>query len=179
MVTRKRNKWARARERGRRRLRTPAPTAGWIKSELAALTSTSPRTLRYYAELGLFPKVEFRGTVTRYQRVHVLRVLAIKHLKTDRLSLSMIRHRLDGMSESELAAFVSERGMPEAIAVALDLRPTASAPVASVATEGVRVRLLPGLELRVSGDTEALLHRLIREFSAQFTGRTQEEATSH
>jgi len=161
---------------------------GWLISELAALTQTPPRTLRYYRVLRLLPSLAFRGTSTRYQRVHLLRVLAIQRLKADRVALIAIRHRLEGMSEDELLAFVSERGVTRALAEALELPTVVADAVASresdfthasvtapggesaplrdeaVVREGWRdLRLLPGLELRISGDASPLAHRLVRE----------------
>ena len=181
-VTRKRNAWTRARDRRRRRPRTPAPVTGWLISELAALTETPPRTLRYYRALRLLPGLAFRGTSTRYQRVHLLRMLAIQRLKAERVALTAIRQRLDGVSEDELVAFVSESGVGRAVAEALELVPAAEAPLANgesaqagapciaiastddIATECWRhVRLLPGLELRIAADAGPLAHHLAGE----------------
>jgi len=181
-VTRKRNAWTRARDRRRRRPRTPAPVTGWLISELAALTQTPPRTLRYYRALRLLPGLSFRGTSTRYQRVHLLRLLAIQQLKAERVPLGTIRKRLDGMSEDELVTFVSESGVKREVAEALELLPAAEVQVANgesaladasliaiagaddIATEYWRhVRLLPGLELRVAADAGPLAHHFADE----------------
>ena len=168
---------------------------GWLISELAALTQTPPRTLRYYQSIRLLPSLAFRGTSTRYQRVHLLRVLAIQRLKAERVALIAIRQRLEGMSEDELLAFASERGVSRALAKALDLPSVVAVAVASresdfthpsvtplggesaplqdeaVAREGWRdLRLLPGLELRVSQDASPLAHRLVREIYEVYVG---------
>ena len=194
-MTRKRNAWTRARDRRRRRPRTPAPVPGWLVSELAALTETPPRTLRYYRELKLLTGLAFRGTSTRYQRVHLLRVLAIQRLKAERVPPAAIRQRLEGMSEDDLIAFVSERGVTRPVAEALELPAPANAALAylepdlthapfravsgespppqgeAVAREGWRdLRLLPGLELRVAGDASPLAHRLVREIYEHYVG---------
>ena len=183
-VTRKRYPWSRSRDRRRRRPRTPAPTTGWVVSEFAALTQLSPRTIRYYRVVKLLPALSFRGTSTRYQRVHLLRVLALQRLKAENVPLAAIRQRLEAMSEAELVAFVSEGGVTEAVARALGLPSPANAAVApsesrvepprqveAVAAESWhRVHLVPGLELHVSGDAGPLAHRLVMEICAECMG---------
>lgn len=106
---------------GRRNRRRGAPaarasrkgeTSGWTLSELAKSSGVGLRTLRKYLQLGLNPRVPFRGRATRYERVHQLRVLAIRKLQKDGLSLEEIRTRLYTIGLEQLERFVAE-SMPD------------------------------------------------------------------
>ena len=94
-MVRKRDRWTRARDK-RSRPKTPAPKAGWLLAELAQLTGLSVTTVRYYVQKRILRPFEFRGTVTRYQRPELLRLLGILRLKTeDNLTLADKKQRLD------------------------------------------------------------------------------------
>src|SRR5450432_3068800 len=101
-MVRKRDGYTRARAK-RGRPKTPASKTGWLIAELAALSATPIRTLRYYVEQRLLRPSEFRGTATRYQRRELLRLFGILRLRSEtRLTLSEIRAQLDRQSEPEL-----------------------------------------------------------------------------
>jgi hypothetical protein len=79
-MPRKRDRYTRARDR-HRRPKTPAPRDGFLIADVARLTAVPVRTLRDYVRRGLLHYSEARGTLTRYRRGEVLRLLAAIRLK--------------------------------------------------------------------------------------------------
>lgn len=159
----------RAKQYGRRRRpKTPAPTNGWRLSELSVLTGFSETTLRYYVQQDIIEPLEFRGTVTRYSRSALLRLLGIRRLKSEgKLALAEMKRRVIAMGDAALEAWVAAAGVPAAAATALGLSQVsargsagAAAATASSAAEALRVpatqwqriTLLPGLELMLCAD---------------------------
>ena len=65
------------------------------------------RTIRYYSSLGLIDRPTIQGRVAKYNRRHVLQLLAIKTLQGVALPLSEIQERLYGLSEAELESVIS------------------------------------------------------------------------
>jgi DNA-binding transcriptional MerR regulator len=65
-----------------------------------------PRTIRYYTTLGLLDRPTIQGRQARYNRRHVLQLLAIKSLQLTSLPLAEIQTRLYGLSNSELEAVI-------------------------------------------------------------------------
>jgi DNA-binding transcriptional MerR regulator len=168
VLRRKRNPWTRARERGRKRLRTPAPTTGWLIKDLAALTQISPRAIRYYVRRGLLPPPAFRGTATRYQRIHLLRGLAVGCLHKEGIfNLDVIRSRIELMGDAELVTFVTEHGISDVVAAALELpltprrTPSPNNHIRDPPDSWLRVPVLPGLELRVATDASPLVRQMV------------------
>ena len=102
-MVRKRDAYRRMRDRGRIRLKRPKPKTGWVMAELAALTGLRPRTIRYYVDHGVLERAVFRGTAMRYQRPHLLRLLAIQRLRREGVpTLAVIKQRIDAAGEAEL-----------------------------------------------------------------------------
>jgi DNA-binding transcriptional MerR regulator len=182
-MVRKRTPWDRRNDRRRKRLKTPAPTTGWVASELAALTQMSYWGIRYYLKRGLISRPPFRGTATRYQRSQLLRLLAIQRLRAERgVTLDEIRNRLDSMSEPELVALVSAGGLSEAQAAALEVsaparleHPLGPSRDGSDLSSGrwLSLPLLPGLELRFDPTASPLVQQLVRQIQADGTGERQ------
>jgi len=171
-----------------------------VLREFIALTELSSRTLRYYVQCGLLPAPPFRGTSTRYQRLHLLRALAVRRFKAESdLTLVAIRKRLDQMEEPELVAYVSALPLSNTIATALELPPPVTISVnepandsakavsaAPAVTETIessvrvlsewlgdswhRLQLLPGLELHVAAGASPLVQRIVREIYEQYVG---------
>lgn len=112
-----------------------------------------PRTVRYYATLGLVDRPRIVDREARYGWRQVLQVLAIKALQHIGLPLAQIQNRLTGRSEAELESIL--RGVTE--------RPQPRKP--SVKSVTLReVALEPGLRLLVEdgwtpADTESLVSR--------------------
>jgi DNA-binding transcriptional MerR regulator len=65
------------------------------------------RTIRYYSSLGLLDRPSIQGRVAKYNRRHVLQLLAIKLLQGFSLPLSEIQERLYGLSDAELESVIS------------------------------------------------------------------------
>ena len=169
-MVRKRDPWTRARDIGHRRPKTPAPKTGWLLGELAELTGLSVTTVRYYVKQRLLRPAEFRGTLTRYQRPELLRLLGIVRLKSEgKSTLAEKQRRLDSMSSGDLEKWLGSGPLAPAAAAALGL-PVAMPSAASdpsVLTATItthldlgrapaeywqRIALLPGLELLVRTD---------------------------
>jgi DNA-binding transcriptional MerR regulator len=169
-MVRKRSRWTRARDRGHHRPKTPAPKTGWLLAELAALTGLPVTTLRYYVQQGLLRPAEFRGTLTRYQRPELLRLLGIVRLKSEgKSTLAEKRSRLDSMSSGDLEKWLGSGPLAPAAAAALGLAAASPTPASNSATLAAlprtsidlgratnevwqRIALLPGLELHVRAD---------------------------
>lgn len=65
--------------------------------ELATRSGVTPRTIRYYVELGLLPPPYGAGRAAGYGPEHVGRLETIKRLQLARLSLEEIREQLSSM----------------------------------------------------------------------------------
>jgi DNA-binding transcriptional MerR regulator len=65
------------------------------------------RTIRYYSGLGLVDRPKVVGRVAKYQRRHLLQLLAIKILQGVGLPLSEIQPRLYGLSDDELQNLIA------------------------------------------------------------------------
>ncbi len=149
-MARKRWAYTRIRDRGRVRRRRPLPKTGWQKPELSRLTQIPGRRITDYVQRGLLPSPEFRGTATRYQRVHLIRLLAIERLMGMGVRrLDEVRRHLNSATLVELEAWLRRMPLRPDVLQALDAQgaPTdgavgagaASARVASghAATAGV------------------------------------------
>jgi DNA-binding transcriptional MerR regulator len=161
------------------------------------MTGVSVRTLRYYVQLKLLEPSEFRGTITRYQRLELLRLLGILRMKSEaRVSLSEIRRKLRALSERELEAWLATGPVPAAAAAALGItvESARSGSLGGAAeTSGEtpllssnhsparlgrgpvetwhRVCLLPGLELMVSCDATPATMRAAQSICDDYVGR--------
>ena len=143
--------------------------ATYRTAETARLAGITPRTLRYYVELGLLPGPEQRGVQTVYSHAQLLRLQAIPILrKRERLRLPMVKRRLDAMSAEEIEALVAPPKPPAA-----DDSDLAPPPYPCVRWD--YIELLPGLELRVRSTAGAVLRRLALEIHAQYGAAAQEE----
>jgi DNA-binding transcriptional MerR regulator len=69
-----------------------------------------PRTIRYYASLGLLDRPSVAGREARYGRRHVLQLVAIKALQARGMALGEIQRELYGASNSELETLLKEVG---------------------------------------------------------------------
>lgn len=117
-MKRKRIRLTRSIDLRTRRNRKPPPTNGWFKPELAALLGISPGTITKYVVMGVLPKTVFRGRATRYQREHLLRVLAIRELRArGMVGLKRIKAHLDKLTAEQLEGLaLSRTPSPEILA---------------------------------------------------------------
>lgn len=179
---RKRNKWDRAKDRRRRRPRTPAPTAGWLIRELAEMTQTTVRTLRNYVTAGLLTPLELRGTSTRYARRELLRLLAVlRARKETKLTLGAIKQKLDAFAENDLEAWLRKGPLPPLAAAALGISPEPPSRTehnperplerwsAQVQT-WQRIELLPGLTLMLAPNPSPAVASAAAAICAQYLG---------
>src|SRR5262245_5906170 len=65
------------------------------------------RMVRYYTARGLLPRPGTRGRALTYGRTHLLRLVAIKRLQGQGLSLDEISERLEGMGPAELESLAA------------------------------------------------------------------------
>jgi DNA-binding transcriptional MerR regulator len=153
-----------------------APT--YPPAEIARLTGFTTRTLRYYVELGLIPGPKSHGPGVRYTREHLVRLLAIKHLRdTEKLRLDAVKRRLAKLSLAEMEALTSPApAAPEPAPPPPD--PPAPAALAALPIAYARwdyIELIPGLELRVRSDAGPVLRRLAQEIHAQYGAAARAE----
>ncbi len=71
-------------------------------ADVAALTDTPVRTVRYYIAQGLLPSPGRTGPAARYDDAFVTRLRAIRRLQEAHQPLSVIRVALDGLDEDGL-----------------------------------------------------------------------------
>ncbi len=190
-MVRKRSRYTRARAK-RRRPKTPAPRDGWLIAELAELSKVSIRTLRSYVSRGLLRHTEFRGTLTRYPRSELVRLLGVLRLRAEsKETLSAIKRRLDAQSEVELEAWLRTAPLSSALEAALGIarhdespfdaalepapgpwetpssRDAARSSSAKLAVETWQsIQLLPGLALILSADASPAAWRLAQTIVA-------------
>jgi DNA-binding transcriptional MerR regulator len=114
-----------------------------------ARVSAAPdaRTVRYYTTLGLLDRPGYEGREARYQRRHLVQLVAIKALQAQGLSLGEIQTRLYGRSEKELAAFAE--------ALARELRQEQIELPRSAFRTVHEIQLAPGLKLQAEEGFEA------------------------
>jgi len=98
----------------------PAPTNGWLIADLEWLTGVPLRTIRYYVAKDVLQPLERRGTLTRYPRRALLRLLGTVRLLGERLTLAEVKKRLDTLGNPELEAWLREYPVPDAIQAALE-----------------------------------------------------------
>ncbi|PJE23868.1 MAG: transcriptional regulator [Mycobacterium sp.] len=65
------------------------------------------RMIRYYTSRGLLPRPGNRGRALIYGRTHLMRLVAIKRLQGEGLSLDEIAERLAGMSAAQVEALAA------------------------------------------------------------------------
>jgi DNA-binding transcriptional MerR regulator len=197
-MVRKHSAWARSRMT-RSRPKTPAPTTGWVISELSQITGMSVRRLRDYVARDLITPLERRGTATRYQREQLVRLVAIKRLRAEEeLDLGEIKRRMNAMGERELEAWILTAPLPEAVLTALgtaaggasvdSIGGAAGVSAAQVVggaasnhAEGPRtgnsaqttwhhVELLPGLVLQVSANASPAVKSAAKRICDEYVG---------
>lgn len=95
----------------RRQRRSKGSRQGWLVGELARLAGVPVRTVHHYVARQLLLPPEFAGRQTRYDRLHLLRLVAVPLLKAQgHRRIRELRGILDGLGEPGLSALV--RGSP-------------------------------------------------------------------
>ena len=131
MGQRRRRYWRKPDMR-RNRKREPPPTTGWLKKELIQLVPVAASTITTYIRKRLLPAPVFRGTATRYQRNHLVMLLAIRILRSNGVTeLASIKQRMDRLTAYELELWVKSQPIPKAAALALGASQTTSSVAAA------------------------------------------------
>lgn len=136
----KRVRYWRTPDTRKHRKRVAPPTTGWLRAELAEMLNIAPGTIGRYIKLGMLPSVEFRGTATRYQRVHLLRLLAIRHLRSEGFAeRRQVKETMDSWTSERLERWVLSHRHSESITAALQAsapNPIAPSPGAAATPAG-------------------------------------------
>jgi hypothetical protein len=176
---RKRSAWDRRNDARRRRRRgRKVPTEGWVIGELSALTGMTVRRIHAFVARGLAPRAEFFGTQTRYGRSFLVRILAIARLAVIHRGQAL-KTALERLSSDQIEALAIEGVKPGPLARALGLpepkppaptTPNLSHVAASKIVRGIRVELLPGLEIGLRDDASPLARQIAHEFIERCLG---------
>jgi DNA-binding transcriptional MerR regulator len=157
------------------------PKTGWTVQHLASLVGVAPTTIRLYVKSGVVPHPAFKGSATRYERSHLLRLAAARRMmQTGKWTLAGVYTELQKASAAQLESFVIEGSPSQALATALGiaLAPqgvgSASAKVAGQVIAGgiprwAHLELALGIELHVRDDASPQardLARRIRDLAA-------------
>lgn len=88
--------------------------SGAVPDNRQAKPIPAERMVRYYTARGLLPRPGTRGRALTYGRTHLLRLVAIKRLQGEGLSLDEIAERLQSMSPEQLesVAAIPPSAMP-------------------------------------------------------------------
>jgi DNA-binding transcriptional MerR regulator len=91
--------------------------SGAVPDNRQAKPIPAERMVRYYTARGLLPRPGTRGRALTYGRTHLLRLVAIKRLQGEGLSLDEIAERLDEMPPAELEslAAIPPDAMPDGL----------------------------------------------------------------
>lgn len=160
-MVRTRTAGRRKQNRGRKPIRRTGASGGWKLAELASLAEISPRTVTDYLAAGLLTPPEFRGPATRYQREHLLRLMAIREAKIDgHKRLKAVKLKLEGMGHRDVESWIAARRIPERARAALGLpgsapadAPGAETPATPPMQHWKTLELMPGLELSLRTDS--------------------------
>jgi DNA-binding transcriptional MerR regulator len=127
-----------------------------------------------YLQRGVLPPPPFMGSATRYQRQHLVRLLAIRRLRVDEnLTLDAIRTRLAALSSEELEALATANLPAGPLSDVLGKVAAPPAPVTPARRSisphlprWVRIELALGLELHVRSDASVEVTDLARRIRA-------------
>lgn len=145
----KRKRWRSRDRRVGSRPKRPPPTSGWSVQDLAKLTGVTVRAIRGYLTAGFLESPPFRGTWTRYERGHVLRLAALRRCRADGArTLAEVRARISTMTEADLIAWIGPSAS-QPLCEVLGYKPPAPVP-AENPVPGHRWILAPGVELFVA-----------------------------
>jgi DNA-binding transcriptional MerR regulator len=81
--------------------------SGAVPDNRQAKAIPAERMVRYYTARGLLPRPGTRGRALTYGRTHLVRLVAVKRLQGQGLSLDEIADRLEGMPQAELESLAA------------------------------------------------------------------------
>ena len=76
-------------------------------AELAQAAGVTPRTIRFYIQLGLLPAPDAQGPSTRYTQGHLDRLRLIRELQKEHQPLAGIRARIEDLRDEEVARLLT------------------------------------------------------------------------
>lgn len=129
--------------------------------QLATLSATPRRTIRFYVQEGLLPPPDGERRSAKYSDAHLERLLTIRRLQQDGLSLEAIRRRLGGDTEPD---FVPPRMGSIEVWSRIHIR------------DGVEIHIEPGRS-RLSAEQIRQLAARVRDWMEQ-TASTDEGQSS-
>lgn len=132
--------------------------------ELARVSGTSARTIRYYVQRGLLPSPQFRGRDTAYDAGHLLRLRAIRRFQEAFFPLDAIAVELERRSTTELERVAD--GQTPIRPPPLDSPPPAHPPTPSAPRSLRAIELADGVSLLVDDAAPAESRRLVEEILA-------------
>ncbi|MEX1046059.1 MAG: MerR family transcriptional regulator [Actinomycetota bacterium] len=117
--------------------------------ELAKKAKVSVDTIRYYQHRGLLDPPQRSGRVANYSQAHLTRLMRIKELKDQGLSLSTIQRVLDGLHPADAALVSAVAGTQDAALTLEEVAGRAGVPpplLQSIVAEGLLVPRNPDAE---------------------------------
>ncbi len=140
------------------------PRESFKLQELADAAGVTPRSVRYYIAQGLLPSPGRLGAGTRYGREHLDRLILIRQLQDQGLSLAQIRDRLEPDPSPALAdANWARLEPPMAMLRATRAGPMAPAPASASRTVWERLSLAPNVELHIRRPHDERTRQLVQE----------------
>jgi DNA-binding transcriptional MerR regulator len=158
--------------------------------DLASAAKVSVRSVRTWIRKGLLPHPELHGWATTYDRSTMLRVRAIRRLRSQGEPLALAKFKLQGLTDAALEAMLAPATTTPPAAAPPPPAPTASAlpsetprptepardqSAAAPTTTGEAWRrhvLVSGLELFWRDDAGQLVDRLAAEIVASYAARS-------
>ena len=126
--------------------------------ELAKLTDTKVRTIRYYIVKGLMPAKETRGRCALYTNAHLQRLQLILKIKAANLPLETIKSQLNSVSDENVASLLTDETQRK--------------------KKKPRIRAVPGPETKVDESPAAYIARVLDHHKTLAVLRSASPATS-
>jgi len=162
-----------------------APT-DYSLADVAALTETPVRTIRYYISQGLLPSSGRVGPAARYDDAFVARLRAIRQLQERHLPLAEIRKALEGLPDASVINAIQPTETPPSdsaadyvrrlLGVAEEHVSYAEAPPALAASAAAATPAAPG-GASIDGVTPEASHPLSARFTPPDHGAVRPLAT--
>ena len=134
-------------------------------TRLAERAEVTPRTIRYYIQIGLLPAPGTAGPGAHYDESYVDRIRQIKRLQRAHLPLAEIRKRLDNPPETMMALAAPPRPAAREPWFAIREEPMdlAVPPPPPTRSQWERIALSPDIELHVQRPLSRDMNRIVEE----------------
>lgn len=161
-------------ECGERDMTTPSTRPTYLIDELATLGRVKTRTVRHYVAKGLLPRPRLRGAKTSYGHEALLRLLAIKTLRRQKLSIAQVKRRLSKAPMEELERLAGAERKPAAAPpkpAGLPQGHVGPYRAQRAKSSWDRILICPGVELFVLSDADAEARRVAAEIEKHYGPR--------